>query len=84
MAVDSCGSWKLFSRICCSVIAVVSLQVGGVKMGGGLYSHSVGSGFGGDTVRERCLVFSHFIAVWWRMDFAIGSSRSSQRVHVWW
>ena len=46
--MDSCGSWKLkpYSRICCSVIAVVSLQVGGVKMGGGLYSHLVGSGLG--------------------------------------
>ena len=83
----SCGSWKLrpYSSICRSVIAVVSLQVGGVNMGGGLYSHSVGRGFGGVTVRERCFVFSHFIIVWWRIDFERGSSRSPQRVHVcWW
>ena len=62
------------------MMAVVSLHVGGVKMGGSLYSHSVGRGLGGVTVRERCFVFSHFISVWWRIDFERGSSNSSQRV----
>ena len=58
-AVDSCGSWKLrpYSSICWSVIAVVSLQVGGVNMGGGLYSHSVGRGLG-DVTGVKGALFS--------------------------
>ena len=66
VGVVCCGSCKLIpkSKSCCRSRSVESLQVTGRKVGGGLYSHDVGSGSGGVIKRKKCFVFSVFMRVW--------------------